>query len=385
MISRRALLQSLSAFGVAPTFAAESRSKKTLVFLFLRGAVDGLSMVPPIGDPAYLALRPSLAIRKPLALDATFGLHPSMASLAPMFAAKRLAFVHAAGLPLQTRSHFDAQDFLESGTPGRRAPDGWLNRAGRQRSSRAPLSMVALQNALPVSMIGEADALAFSSLKDFKVSGAGTAASFEALYDQAVDEALRVSGSEAFDSLALVKNEGLAERAPQNGAAWPKTTIARRLQDISRLVHADVGLSIAATEVGGFDTHAGQGAESGQLANRLKELFDALAVFATDLGPRLDDVTLLAVTEFGRTAKENGTRGTDHGTASAALVLGGGVKGGRVVTDWPGLSASALHDGRDLRLTTDLRSVMTECLDAVGLSRREVFPDFNPARVGLFA
>jgi uncharacterized protein (DUF1501 family) len=244
--------------------------------------------------------------------------------------------------------------------------------------------MVALQNALPVSMTGDVDALAFSSLKDFKVPGSGTAASFEALYDQAVDEALRVSGSEAFDSLALVKNEGLAERSPQNGATWPKTAIARRLQDLSRLVHADVGLAIAATEVGGFDTHATQGAELGQLANRLKELSDALAAFATDLGPRLDDVTLLAITEFGRTARENGTRGTDHGTASAALVLGGGVKGGRVLADWPGLSASALHDGRDLRVTTDLRSVMTECLDSVGLSRREVFPDFTPTRVGLF-
>ncbi|MBL8938060.1 MAG: DUF1501 domain-containing protein, partial [Archangium sp.] len=163
------------------------------------------------------------------------------------------------------------------------------------------------------------------------------------------------------------------------GAVWPKSQLARRLQDITRLVHADVGLSIAATELGGFDTHLGQEA---QLANKLQEVAEALAAFAIDLGPRLADVTLLTMTEFGRTAKENGTRGTDHGTASVSLVLGGGVAGGRVIADWPGLTQ--LFEGRDLRSTIDLRSVMSECLDASGIRRRDVFPDFTPSRLGLF-
>lgn len=370
-------MQSLALFGAAPVFAQPS-SKKTLVIVFLRGGVDGLSMVPPLGDPQYAPLRPSLKV-KGLPLDSMFGLHPSMAPLEPLFRAKQLAIVHATGLPNAPRSHFEAQDFLESGTPGRRAPDGWLNRAGRDLPA-SPFSMVAVQNALPPSMAGDARALAFPALKDFRVAGGDVAAAtFETLYDQAVDEALRSSGHEAFDSVAKVKHDGLAERAPQNGAVWPKSQLARRLQDISRLIHADVGLSIAATEMGGFDTHL---AQDGQLSNKLQEVAEALSAFAVDLGPKLADVTLLTMTEFGRTAKENGTRGTDHGTASVSLVLGGGVAGGRVIADWPGLSQ--LFEGRDLRSTIDLRSVMSECLDASGIRRRDVFPDFTPSRLGLF-
>ncbi|MBM4777144.1 MAG: transcriptional initiation protein Tat, partial [Archangiaceae bacterium] len=192
MISRRRLIQSLALFGAAPVFA-QTPSKKTLVVVFLRGGVDGLSMVPPLGDPQYAPLRPSLRV-KGLPLDSMFGLHPSMAPLEPLFRAKRLAIVHATGLPNAPRSHFEAQDFLESGTPGRRAPEGWLNRAGRDLPA-SPFSMVAVQNALPLSMGGDSRALAFPSLKDFRVAGGDAAATtFEALYDQAVDDALRTSG-----------------------------------------------------------------------------------------------------------------------------------------------------------------------------------------------
>lgn len=382
MISRRALMQSLAAFGAAPAFAQKSGSKKTLVVVFLRGGVDGLSMVPPIGDPALAPLRPSLKPTRPLPLDATFGLHPAMSALAPLFQEKQLAVVHAVGLPSSPRSHFEAQDILESGSAGRRARDGWLNRAGRALDDAA-FSMVAVQNGLPGSMQGDASALAFPSLKDLRIGGGDvSAATFESLYAQAVDQALRTSGHEAFDSVAKVKTEGLAERPPQNGAVWPRSTLGRRLQDLARLIHADVGLHLAATELGGFDTHLAQGSDEGQLAQRLKELSEALAAFAVDLGPKLADVTLLTMTEFGRTARENGTRGTDHGTASASLVLGGGVNGGRVLSDWPGLTK--LYEGRDLAVTTDLRSVMSECLDATGLRGKDVFPDFTPARVGLF-
>lgn len=390
MITRRRLVQSLVAFGASPSGVARAlegrRNEKTLVVVFLRGGVDGLSMVPPVGDPAYAALRPTLKLSTKgsgaaLPLDGAFALHPALAPLLPRFQAKELAVVHATGLPNAPRSHFEAQDFLESGTPGRRAPDGWLNRAGAGLSGA--FSMVAIQNGMPSSMAGDGQALAFPSLKDFKVGG-GAATTFEALYAQAVDDALRTSGREAFESLSTAQRDGLASRTPENGAVYPRGVLGRRLQDIARLVHADVGLSLAATELGGFDTHLAQGAATGQLATRLDEVGQALAAFAQDLGPKLADVTLLTMTEFGRTARENGTRGTDHGAASVSLVLGGGVQGGRVVADWPSLSSGALFEGRDLKTTTDLRSVMSECLESVGLRRAQVFPDFTPAKLGLF-
>jgi uncharacterized protein (DUF1501 family) len=383
MISRRALIQSLAGFGATPSFAqARPRTKKTLVVVFLRGGVDGLALVPPVGDAAYAGLRPSLRLTSPLKLDETFGLHPSMSALMKLFQAKQLAVIHATGLPNSPRSHFEAQDILESGSAGHRAPDGWLNRAGRDFGGEA-FSIVAVQNGLPSSMQGESSALAFPSLRDFRLGGTDVAAAtFQSLYAQAVDEALRTSGHEAFESVSKVRHEGLSERPPQNGAVWPRSVLARRLQDISRLIHADVGLQLAATELGGFDTHLAQGGETGRFATTVQDLAEALAAFATDLGPKLADVTLLTMTEFGRTARENGTRGTDHGTASASLVLGGGVCGGRVITHWPGLTQ--LHEGRDLKVTTDLRSVMSECLDAAGIRRADVFPDFTPSKVGLF-
>ncbi len=391
--TRRTLLRSLALFGVSASgltkALAQPASKKTLVVVFLRGGVDGLSMVPPVGDPAYATLRPSLRILKPglaenaaLALDPTFGLHPSMSSLLPLYQARQLAVVHAVGQRQASRSHFDAQDFLESGAAGRRLSDGWLSRAGQGLEPSA-FRLVALQNGLPTSMVGDAQALAFPSLKAFRIGGSpASTATFESLYEQAVDDALKTSGQDAFDSIAQVKREGLANQPPQHGAVWPKTPLGKRLQDLARLIHADVGLTLAATEMGGFDTHL---AEAQVLSVRLKELAEALAAFAQDLGPKLADVTVLTLTEFGRTARENGTRGTDHGTASASLVMGGGVTGGKVYGEWPSLAANALFEGRDLEVTTDLRSVMTECLSSVGVRRQEVFPDFTPGRVGLFS
>lgn len=384
MISRRRLLESLAAMGACTLgldrALAQSR-RRTLVVVFLRGGVDGLALAPPSGDPALSSLRPTIAVQEPLRLDATFSLHPALSKLVPLFQSGRLALVHAAGLPQSPRSHFDAQDFLESGTPGRRGLDGWLNRAGQGLSR--PLEVVALQPTLPGSLRGETPALALDSLADFKLRGAD-ATTFEALYDQAVDAALRSTGHEAFESLDTVTTDGLARRPAQNGADWKKDALSRRLRDIARLIHADVGLSLAATEVGGFDTHLAQGGATGQLATRLTALGDALSTFAQDLGPRLDEVTLVTMTEFGRTARENGGRGTDHGTASVSLVMGGGVRGGRVIADWPGLAPAALHEGRDVKMTTDLRAVMAECLGATGLDARRVFPDFVPRPLGLF-
>ncbi len=212
-------------------------------------------------------------------------------------------------------------------------------------------------------MQGAQSVIAFPALKDFRVGGGGAAkAGFEALYSEAVDEAMRTRGGEAFQGIQALADQHLADTAPRNGAGYPTSPLGKRLLDVARLIRSGVGLQVAATEAGGFDTHLGEGAGKGQLSNRLKDLSEALAAFAVDLGDQLKDVCVVTMTEFGRTAKENGTRGTDHGTASAMLVLGGGVRGGRVASDWPGLSAQALHEGRDLRVTTDIRSVLGEVL-----------------------
>ncbi|MFT3708663.1 MAG: DUF1501 domain-containing protein [Archangium sp.] len=364
---------------------AQTPKTKTLITIFLRGGVDGLSMIQPTGDSALRSLRKTTLHEGPK-LDGFFNLHPAMSALMPVFTAKSLAVVHAVGQANPSRSHFEAQDFIESGAAGTKRGDGYLNRALATLPETAPFRAVALQNALPLSLSGDAQALAFPELRRFKVNGAsGLGLSFEALYSGAVDEALRESGHDAFASLTAVQGEAWATAAPQNGATYPKGAFGQRLQDLARLIRGDVGLRIGVTELGGFDTHLN---ESGQLATRLKELSEGLAAFATDLGQeKLKDVVVVTLTEFGRTAKENGTNGTDHGTASALFVMGGGVRGGRVVSDWPGLSPSKLYEGRDLAVTTDLRSVLWETIDAAGIPARasDVFPDFTPRAVKLFA
>ena len=376
----------LSVPALHAALAQGGRSPKTLVTIFLRGGVDGLSMVQPTGDGALSGLRPSL-LHRGLPLDGFFTLHPSMSALAPLYSARKLAIVHAVGQAQPSRSHFEAQDFIESGLAGAKRRDGFLNRALASIVSTDPFRAVAVQNALPLSLAGDAPALAFPSLKEFRVFGGEVAAAtFESLYAGAVDEALRTSGDEAFDGLDAVKQKGLAVMEAAHGASYPKSPLGRRLQDLARLVRADVGLRIGATEAGGFDTHLNQGADQGQLGTKLQDLAQSLAAFAIDLGPKLEDVVVVTMTEFGRTARENGTRGTDHGTASAMFVLGGGVQGGRVLADWPGLAPSKLFEQRDLAVTTDLRSVLVECLAGAEVPARpgDVFPGFTARPLRLF-
>lgn len=376
-------LLGLSAPALRSAFAQAPRAK-TLITIFLRGGVDGLSMVQPFGDPALSSLRRSLLHDGPK-LDGFFALHPAMASLLPLFERKSLAIVHAVGQAHPSRSHFEAQDFIESGLSGQKRGDGYLNRALAAFPDTAPFRGVALQNTLPLSLAGDAQALAFPELSRFRVNGArGLGLSFEALYAGAVDEALRSSGHDAFESLNTVSGEAWATAPAANGASYPRGAFGQRLQDLARLIRGEVGLRIGVTELGGFDTHLAQGGATGQLANKLKELADGLAAFARDLGPKLEDVIVVTLTEFGRTARENGTQGTDHGTASSLFVLGGGVTGGRVVADWPGLTK--LYEGRDLAVTTDLRSVLWSAIEASGAPARaaDVFPDFVPQAVRLF-
>ena len=399
MHDRRFFLKSsglaLVGLGFAPGFlrralaSTDASRRKVLVTIFQRGAVDGLSMVPPVGDPAYAAARPNIAIPPAgasgggIALDGTFALHPALASLGPLWRAGSLAIVHAVGSPDPSRSHFDAQDFLDAGTPGvKSTPDGWLNRAlqARPEAEATPFRAVALQPNLPRSLAGRAPAVATGAIGDFGGRGAGAAMGERLARDYAAagDAALRTTGGAAFEALRALRDANPARLPPRPGADYPAAPIGQRLKQIAQLIKADVGLEIAATDCAGWDTHAGQGASRGQLATRLGELGDALAAFSADLCERMADVCVVTMTEFGRTVKENGTRGTDHGHGSVMLVLGGGVKGRRVLARWKGLRQQDLFEGRDLAVTTDHREVLSEVLEKhMGIADLSaVFPGF---------
>jgi uncharacterized protein (DUF1501 family) len=413
MRDRRFFLKSsglaLAALGVAPGFlrraiaSTDASRRKVLVTIFQRGAVDGLSMVPPVAEPAYAAARPAIAIPPPGAADAAavdldghFALHPALAPLLPLWTSGSLAIVHAAGSPDPSRSHFDAQDFLDAGTPGAKSTrDGWLNRALQSEAApgATPFRAVALQPNLPRSLAGRAPAVAMGSIGDFGGRGGRAGAAMEDRlsrdYAAANDAGLRTTGGEAFEALRALRDANPARFAPAPGADYPAAPIGQRLKQIAQLIKADVGLEIAATDCGGWDTHAGQGAAQGQLANRLQEFGAALAAFSADLRDRMADVCVITMTEFGRTVKENGTRGTDHGHGSVMLVLGGGVKGRRVLARWKGLREQDLYEGRDLAVTTDHREVLSEVLAKhMGIADLSyVFPGFESGpdqRVTLF-
>ena len=384
MLTRRTLLKSgacaLAAAAAPPRFLIRTaqgaeRRGKVLVAIFQRGAVDGLSMVVPHGDAGYYAGRSSIALARPrrgdaaaaLDLDGFFALHPALAPLLPLWESRTLAIVPACGSPDTTRSHFDAQDYMESGTPGvKSTPDGWLGRAaGTLPTERpSPFRSVALGAQLPRILRGDARALALRSLDRFEVRAttqpAATSKGFESLYQDGVRDLLHGTGRETFEAVKMLKSAGAARLTPANGAVYPRGRLGESLRQIAQLVRADVGLRIAFADVDGWDTHVGQGADQGQLANRLRDFGTALAAFARDLGDRMADVVVLTMSEFGRTVAENGNRGTDHGHATAMLVLGGGVRGGRLYGRWPGLAPEQLFEGRDLAVTTDFRALFHE-------------------------
>ncbi|MEO8430297.1 MAG: DUF1501 domain-containing protein [Acidobacteriota bacterium] len=403
MLDRRMLLKSgglaLVAGGFLPRVfvrmagAARPASRRVLVAVFQRGAVDGLNVVVPHGEKLYYDARPSIAVPRPgagagaaLDLDGFFGLHPSLAPVLPLFRDGSAAFIHAAGSPDTTRSHFDAQDFMESGTPGvKSTPDGFLARAVAQRTVEkpSPLRSVAIAPTMPRILTGPAGAISMTSVAAFGIRG-GTAsgpasASFESMYGDAVSGSLSATAHESFEALRILKSAGSETRAPQNGAEYPKTPFGASLRQIALLIQSDVGLEVAFTDVGGWDTHAGEGGSQGQLGNRLRAYGQAIAAFARDLGSRMGDVTLVTMSEFGRTVRENGNRGTDHGHANVMLLLGGGVKGGKVYGRWPGLDASHLYENRDLAVTTDFRDVFAELLTKrlAVTSLERVFPGYT--------
>jgi uncharacterized protein (DUF1501 family) len=371
--------------------------RKVLIAIFQRGAVDGLNQVVPHGESAYYSLRPTLAIAKPkgtgdtreaaIDLDGFFGLHPSLASFKPLWDAKRLAIIHASGSPDSTRSHFDAQDYMESATPGRKGtPDGWLNRylQSKADAKASPFRAVSMTQNMPRSLYGRAPAVAITNLADFSIrAGAysqNVQGGFEAIYDQSVKDVLGGTGKETFEAVNFLKKVNPAQYRPENGAQYPRTPFGNNLLQIAQMIKAGVGLEIAFTDTPGlnWDTHANQGNARGQLSNLSQQFSASLSALVTDLGARMDDVVILTMSEFGRTVRENGTRGTDHGHANAMFVIGNSVRGGRVYGDWPGLKASDLHEGRDLALTTDFRDVFGEIVQKhLGNSNlKAVFPGY---------
>ncbi len=385
-VSRRAFLRSgalaLVSLGLDPLFLdraafalepAPAARRRVLVCLFQRGAVDGLSMVVPHGDATYYRARPRIAIPadQVLDLDGHFGLHPALTGLIPMWRQGALAPVLAVGSPDLTRSHFDAQDYMESGTPGvKSTPDGWLNRCAQHAAEHQStvFQSVAFGPQLPRILAGSAPALAISDLRAFGIRAGGPSArdrltqAFEELYNESATGIVASSAAEGFEAVQTLKRLQPADYRPEHGAEYPKGKLGDALAQIAQLVKADVGLEQAFADAGGWDTHIAQGAEQGQLATRLRELGDALGAFAADLGDRMSDVVVLTMSEFGRTVAENGSIGTDHGHATAMFVMGGGVRGGRVAGRWPGLEPAQQFQGRDLAITTDFRDLFGEVL-----------------------
>jgi len=374
--------------------ATAAPNKKKMVVLFQRGAMDGLNVVVPFGERNYYAMRPTISIPQPrsggvdaaIDLDGFFGLHPSLQPIEPLFHSGQLAIVQAVGSPDPTRSHFDAQDFMESGTPGLRATgDGWLNRSLQSlpEEKPSPFRAVAFGPYLPRTLQGIAPAIAVPELKQFKMFGPQQTVEggFEAMYAQTVDKALHGVGQETFEAIDQLKKINPDTYQPENGAQYPKGRFGQSLEEIAELFKADVGLEVAFLDSGGWDHHVNEGGVQGQLSNLLRDLGQGIAAFHQDMGDRMEDVVFVSMSEFGRTARENGNRGTDHGHANCMFVMGGAVKGGKVYTRWPGMGEGQLYEGRDLAVTTDYRSVLSEILTKHlgNHDLAKVFPGFEAA------
>jgi uncharacterized protein (DUF1501 family) len=410
-MERRAFVKSgalaLVTMGLSPSFLRRTAfgmelvnapKGKVLICLFQRGAADGLNVIVPHGEKAYYSMRPSIAIPRPsnsvaggaIDLDGFFGLHPSLAPFKPLYDRGLLAPVQAVGSPSTTRSHFDAQDYMETGTPDvKGTTDGWLNRYLAVEGTcdecklvdahANPFRAVSLTPQTPRILEGPQQTVAMDSLDAFTVRATGSSAErLEALYRTGSADLIHGTGSEMFDAVKMLKSANPQKYLPQNGANYPRSQFGQRLLAIAQLVKANVGLEVAFADIGGWDTHVNQGGATGQLAGRLDDFAQSIAALVTDLGDKMGDVVILTMSEFGRMAKENGNRGTDHGHAGALFVIGGNVKGGKVYGKWPGLEQEQLYEGRDLALTTDFRAVFAEVAsDHLGANKLDtIFPGF---------
>ena len=419
MTSRRGFLKAggLALFGIGlggvPTFVAEAanlvkapglfKKRKTLVCIFQRGAMDGLMAVTPFTDQYLKAARPTLfmsaakgSAEKPLIdLDGRFGLHPSMSAFESVFKDGRLGIVHGIGSPNNTRSHFDAQDYMESGTPfNKGTASGWLNRAVGLlgHDAATPFQAVSLTSSLPRSFYGDHPSVAINNLQDFSIqmrgnqNGANMAAkSFEDLYDQTSSGLLKETGKESFDAVKMLKNVDTKNYKPENSAQYPNTALGNALKQIAQLIKLDLGLEVAFAESGGWDTHFNQGTTNGIFSRNVKDLSECMMAFWTDMGAYQDEITVMTMTEFGRTVKQNGTGGTDHGRASCNFILGNDVNGGKVHGLVNPLAVENLEDGRDLAVTTDFRSVFSEVADRhLNINNDQtLFPNWNGKHIGM--
>jgi uncharacterized protein (DUF1501 family) len=384
----------IPAFLTRAAYATESLTTKNkrLVVVFQRGAADGLNIVVPHGERAYYAMRPSINIPRNsvIDLDGFFGLHPSLSHFQPLWKQRHLAIVHATGSPDPTRSHFDAQDFMESGTPGVKATeDGWLNRTLHSLPQPVPVDRsafraIALGPALPRILSGSERAVAVNNINDFGAGGGNPKSSpnantFEAMYENSLDSVLHDTGQETFDAVKMLKSADPSKYKPAPGADYPNGRFGDSLKQLAQLIKANLGVQVAFADIGGWDHHVNEGSTQGQIANVLREFSQSLAAFWTDLGDLADDTVVVTISEFGRTARENGNRGTDHGHANVMFVIGGAVKGGKVYGRWPGLDQSQLYEGRDLAVTTDFRQVLGEAVykHLGNKSLNQVFPTFD--------
>ena len=400
---------SLVTLGLSPSFLRRTALAmdlpraargKTLIVLFQRGAADALNVVVPFGDRAYYAARPQLAIAAPaqtsgaagaIDLDGYFGLHPALKSFKPLWDRGLLVPVHAVGSPSSTRSHFDAQDYLETGTPDMKGTtDGWLNRYLAVRGTceqcttapDAPCRAVAMTAQTPRILGGAAPTVSMNSLDEFSIrtNGGESEKRLEALYRTGNADLVHGSGSEMFEALKVLRAANPQQYKPTAGVEYPRSPFGQRLLQIAQLIKAGVGLEVAFADVGGWDTHVNQGGAQGQLAQRLGDFSESIASLVADLGDRMGDVVILTMSEFGRTVRQNGTGGTDHGHAGAMFVIGGSLKNTQKVHGkWPGLAPEQLNEGRDLALTTDFRTVFSEVatkhLGAPSLEK--IFPGFS--------
>jgi uncharacterized protein (DUF1501 family) len=400
-ISRRYFLKStgiaLAGYAAMPSFLSRTamaqknagrKDRPIVVAIFQRGAADGISMVIPFGDKHYYELRPQISIPAPgrnvdgsaMDLDGFFGLHPALASLKPIYDDAHLAIVHAVGSPDSTRSHFDAQDYMESGTPGNKAgADGWLNRylEHNQEAQASPFRAVAISPTLPRSLTGTAPAIAMQRVADFGIRGGAASGDIEELFEDTYKD--------TFEAVKLLRSAAFPQYTPAAGTRYPNSPFGQALQQIAQLIKSNIGLEVAFTDIAGWDTHANQGNSRGQLANRLKDFGDGLAALYQDLNDRIENIVIVTMTEFGRAMRQNGSGGTDHGHASCLFIAGGPVRGGKVYGRWPGLAHDQLYEGRDLALTTDFRSVFSEVLYK-HMNKRDtvpVFPNFTPQMPGI--
>ncbi|MDY7537370.1 DUF1501 domain-containing protein [Undibacterium sp. RTI2.1] len=379
-------------------------AQKKLIVIMLRGAVDGLNVVAPVGDANYRRLRPSIGLAKPgtefgaINLDGYFGLNPALADLTDLWNEKKLAFVHSSGSPDTTRSHFDAQDYLETGTPGRKSTqDGWMNRLlSTLPGDKYPTRSLAIGPVMPrilsgnavVTNIANGAAGSKATLLDNPAIGNAFDKMYQgkAAYSQQYQDAKSAHKDIMTASMEKMDHMDKVEMAASNGAPLPNG-FPRDASRLATLMKNDPKIQMAFFALGGWDTHVNQGSDKGKLANLLSPLGKGLATLSKQLGPLFDDTTIVVMSEFGRTAHENGTGGTDHGHGNVMWVLGGKVAGGKVHGRWSGLDENSLYEGRDLAITTDFRSVLSQVAERhLQLSDKQlatVFPLMPRADAGL--